>query len=69
MISRDHRLVAPWDFRYASHDHAVVFQFLDSEETPMTMESSDTMMPIYRIPGRLDMVDTAKAGTDVSSRT
>ena len=35
----------------------------------MTMESSDTMMPIYRIPGRLDMVDTAKAGTDVSSRT
>ena len=63
-----HRLVVPWECRFASHGHAVVFQFLDSGETPMAMENSDTVMPTYRNPGRLDKADTAEAGTDVPLR-
>ena len=43
--------------------HAV--EYLDSEETPMTMENSDTVMPTYRNPGRLAMADNTEAGTDV----
>ena len=53
---------------YDSHGHAAVFQFLDSEETPMAIEKSDTVMPTYRNPVRLDIADTAEAGTDVLSR-
>ena len=34
----------------------------------MAMENSDTVMPTYRNPGRMDMADTAEAGTDVPSR-
>ena len=34
----------------------------------MAMENSDTVMPTSRNPGRLDLADTAEAGTDVPSR-
>ena len=34
----------------------------------MAMDNSDTAMPTYSNPGRLDMADTADAGTDVTSR-
>ena len=34
----------------------------------MAMNNSDTVMPTCRNPSRLDMADTAEAGTDVSSR-
>ena len=57
-----------WECRFASHGHAVVFLFLDSGETPMAREISDTVMSAYRNPDRLDKADTAKAGTDVPSR-
>ena len=58
----------PWEIRLASHEHAVVFQFLDIGEMPMAMENLVTVMPIYRNPGRPDMADTPEAGTDVQSR-
>ena len=58
----------PWECRFASHYHAFVFQLLDSGEKPMAMEKSDTVMPTCSNPGRLDMADTAEAGTDVLSR-
>ena len=57
----------PWECRFASHGHAVVFQLPDSGEKPMAMESSDMVMPTYRNPSRLDMADTAEKGTDVPS--
>ena len=63
-----HRLVVPWECRFASHGHAVFFLLLDSGEKPMAMENSDTAMPTSRKPGRLDIVDAAEAGTDVPSR-
>ena len=66
VILWDHGLVVPWEFAY--HGHAVVFHFLDSAEKPMAMENSDTVMPTCRNRGRLDMADTAEAGTDVPSR-
>ena len=61
--------MVPWECRFASHGHAVVFQLLDSGEKPMAIENLDTMMPTCRNPGRLDMADTAEAGTDVPSRS
>ena len=57
--------MVPWECRFASHDHAVFFQLLDSGENPVTMDNSDRVMPTCRNPGRLDMADTAEAGTDV----
>ena len=60
--------MVPCECRFASHGHAIVFQLLDSGEKPMAMENSDTVMPACRNPGRLDMADTAEAGTDVPSR-
>ena len=60
--------MVPWECRFASHGHAVVFQLLDSKEMPMDMENSDTVMPTCSNPRRLDMADTAEAGTDVLSR-
>ena len=42
-----------------------VFQIIDSGEKPMTVENSDTVMPTYRNPGRMDMADTAETGTDL----
>ena len=33
----------------------------------MAMENSDTVMPTYSNPGRLEMADTAEPGTDVPS--
>ena len=59
--------MVPWECRLTSHGHAVVFQFLDKGETPKAMESSE-LVPPYWNPGRLDMVDTVEAGTDVPSR-
>ena len=59
--------MVPWECRFASHGHAVVFQLLDSGEKPMDMENSDKVTPTFRNPGRLDMADTAEAGTDVPS--
>ena len=67
VILWDHGLVVPWECRFASHGHAVVFQLLDNGEKPMAMENSDTVMPTCRNPGRLYMADTAEDGTDVSS--
>ena len=55
--------MVPWECRFASHDHAVVFQLLNSEKKPMSMENLDMVMPTSRNPGRLDMADTAEAGT------
>ena len=52
---------------FASHGHAVVFQFLDSGDTPMVMEN--LVMPTYRNPGRMVMDDTAEACTHVPSRS
>ena len=69
MFSWDHRLVAPWECGFASHDHAVVFQILDSEETPMAMRVRIRWCRYKKNSGRLDMADAAEAGTDVSSRT
>ena len=68
VIPWDHRLVVPWESRFGSHGHTVVFQLLDSGEKPMAMENSDTVMPTCRSPGMLEMADTAEAGTDVPSR-
>ena len=60
--------MVPWECRFASQGHAVVFQFLDSGENPMAIENSDTVMPTCRNPCRLDMADIAEAGTDVPSK-
>ena len=60
--------MGPWECRFASHGHAVVFQLLDSGEKPMTMENSDKVMPTCRNPGRLDKADTAETGTYVPYR-
>ena len=68
VILWDHGLVVPWECRFASHGHAVVFQFLVSGEMPMAMENSYTVIPTCRNPGSLDMSDTAEAGTDVPWR-
>ena len=55
--------MVPWECRFASHGHAVVFQLLDSGENSMANENSDTVKPTCRNPGRLDMADI-----DVPSR-
>ena len=61
-------LVVPWECRFACHAHAVVFQFLGGGERPMAMEKSDTVLPTYENPGRMDMADTAEAGTEETLR-
>ena len=58
----------PGSVRFACYAHAVVFQFLGSGERPMAMEKSDTVMPTYENPGRMDMADTAEADTEETSR-
>ena len=68
VILWDHGLGVPWECRFGSLGHAVVFQLLDSGEKPMAMDHSDTVMPTCRNPGRLDMADTAETGLDVASR-
>ena len=65
VVPWDHRLVVPWEREFAPHSNAVIFQFLFQT---MIMESSDTVMPTYRNPGRLDMADTTEDGTDVAYR-
>ena len=61
-------LLVPCECGFASHGHAVVFLFHDSEETKIAIDKSDTVMLTNRNLGRLDMADTAEAGTDVPSR-
>ena len=68
VVPWDHRPDVPWECRFASHGHRVVFHFLDSGEKPMAMKNSDTVLPTCRNPGTLDMADTTDAGTDVPSR-
>ena len=68
VISWDHGLGVPWECGFSYHGHAVVLKLLDSGEKPMATENSDTVMPTCRNPGRLDMADTAEAGTEVPSR-
>ena len=60
--------MGPWECRLTSHSHALFFHSLDSGEKTMAMENLDTLMPTCRNPGRLDVTDTAEAGTDVPSR-
>ena len=64
----DYGIGVSWECRFASHGHAVVIQLLDRGEEPMAIENSDTVMPKCRNPSRLDMADTAEAGTGVPSR-
>ena len=44
------------------------FHFLNSEETPMAMEKSDTVMTTYWTLIRLDMSNPAEDGTHIPSR-
>ena len=68
VILWDHGLGVPWEYRFAFHGQAVVFQLLGSGEKPIAMENSGSVTPTCRNRARLDMADTAEAGTDVPSR-